>query len=390
MGAYLSQPITDKEVFEGEGTAVKYGGSAMQGWRRTMEDAHLAQTSMPDDPSTAIFGVFDGHGGSEVAKFCQRYMAQEFSRLKQADDVEEALTKVFHRMDEMLRDTGRFQDELEQLKTKETKEDDEEEDNSGNGTMDALDLLKRVFQLKRFMGGENSNGNAEGAANAGSGNSGNAFKMDESPSDVEESLVQAGCTAVVAVKRANELYVANAGDSRGVLCRAGKAVALSEDHKPAHESERSRIIAAGGFLSEIGGVCRVNGNLNLSRAIGDLKYKGNTELPPKDQIITAQPDIRKISLTHEDRFFILACDGVWDVMSNQDAVDFIAQRLDQGMTPTQSACALLDACLANDPKEARGVGCDNMTIVVVELKHDGEAAAGTSAGAAPAAATAAQ
>lgn len=106
QGAYLSQPITDKEVFEGEGTAVKYGGSAMQGWRRTMEDAHLAQTSMPDDPSTAIFGVFDGHGGSEVAKFCQRYMAQEFSRLKQADDVEEALTKVFHRMDEMLRDTG--------------------------------------------------------------------------------------------------------------------------------------------------------------------------------------------------------------------------------------------------------------------------------------------
>lgn len=53
---------------------------------------------------------------------------------------------------------------------------------------------------------------------------------------------------------------------------------------------------AGGFLSEIGGVCRVNGNLNLSRAIGDLKYKGNVELPPKDQIITAQPDVRKITL----------------------------------------------------------------------------------------------
>jgi protein phosphatase 1G len=49
-------------------------------------------------------------------------------------------------------------------------------------------------------------------------------------------------------------------------------------------------------LSEIGGVCRVNGNLNLSRAIGDLKYKGNVELPPKDQIITAQPDVRKVTL----------------------------------------------------------------------------------------------
>lgn len=62
---------------------------------------------------------------------------------------------------------------------------------------------------------------------------------------------------------------------------------------------------------------RVNGNLNLSRAIGDLKYKGNTELPPKDQIITAQPDIMHVALTQEDRFFVLACDGVWDVMTNQ-------------------------------------------------------------------------
>lgn len=134
-----------------------------------------------------------------------------------------------------------------------------------------------------------------GDANGQGGEGG--LKLDgEGSSDPEESLVQAGCTAVVAVKFGNELYVANAGDSRGVLSRGGKAVALSEDHKPAHETERMRIIAAGGFLSEIGGVCRVNGNLNLSRAIGDLKYKSNVELPAKDQIITAQPDIRKVRL----------------------------------------------------------------------------------------------
>jgi len=123
-------------------------------------------------------------------------------------------------------------------------------------------------------------------------------------------------------------------------------------------------------LSEIGGVCRVNGNLNLSRAIGDLKYKGNLELPAKDQIITAQPDVRKISLQSDDRFFVLACDGVWDVMSNQECVDFISQRLSQGVKPADAACALLDACLAGDPKAARGVGCDNMTVIVVQLMHD--------------------
>ena len=165
---------------------------------------------------------------------------------------------------------SKFQEELEGFKTKETNDEGEDDDDRVNGTMDALDLLKRVFQLKRFMGGDSSNGSggdsgsggnnsSSSSANSSGGStaasSSNAFKMDES-SDADDSLVQAGCTAVVAVKRGNELYIANAGDSRGVLCRGGKALALSEDHKPAQESERSRIIAAGGFLSEIGGVCR--------------------------------------------------------------------------------------------------------------------------------------
>lgn len=363
MGAYLSAPITEKETFEGEGGSVKFGGGAMQGWRRTMEDAHLAVPALTEDIS--VFGVFDGHGGAEVAKFCQKYMISEIKRLKDATeaDMEDILVQVFHRMDEMLRDS-KYAEELELLKTKETNDDEDGgEEGEGGSTMDALDLLKRVFQLKRFMG---DNANSNSSSNPGE-NAGGMFKLEENPQDPDDCLVQAGCTAVVAIKKGSELYVANAGDSRGVLCRSGKAIALSEDHKPAHENERSRIIAAGGFLSEIGGVCRVNGNLNLSRAIGDLKYKNNADLPPKDQIITAQPDIRRFSLAPDDRFFVLACDGVWDVMSNQEVVDFISQKLDQGMNTSQAACALLDACLATDPKEARGVGCDNMTVVVVEL-----------------------
>lgn len=91
-------------------------------------------------------------------------------------------------------------------------------------------------------------------------------------------------------------------------------------------------VTPGGFLSEIGGVCRVNGNLNLSRAIGDLKYKGNTELPPKDQIITAQPDVMKVALQvrpwarggakgrghlHCRRLLVLwAGCGLWQAVSN--------------------------------------------------------------------------
>ena len=86
----------------------------------------------------------------------------------------------------------------------------------------------------------------------------------------------AGCTSVVAFITSNILYVANAGDSRCVLGRAGRAIEMSIDHKPDMEEERNRITAAGGYIVD----GRVNGNINLSRSIGDLEYKENTNLPP--------------------------------------------------------------------------------------------------------------
>lgn len=79
-----------------------------------------------------------------------------------------------------------------------------------------------------------------------------------------------GCTAVVALLRGNELYVANAGDSRCVICRDGKAMDMSFDHKPEDTEELERIRKAGGKVTMDG---RVNGGLNLSRAIGDHAYK---------------------------------------------------------------------------------------------------------------------
>ena len=100
--------------------------------------------------------------------------------------------------------------------------------------------------------------------------------------------IHAGATAVVAVMIGKTLMVANAGDSRAVLCRDGAAFALSYDHKPQQEREMNRIRRAGGFVNQFG---RVNGNLNLSRSVGDLKYKQAHFLPPAEQMITAEPDV---------------------------------------------------------------------------------------------------
>ena len=88
-------------------------------------------------------------------------------------------------------------------------------------------------------------------------------------------MPQAGCTAVVAVVKGSELWVANAGDSRAVLCRGGQALALSEDHKPQSETERNRITAAGGFVSDVGGVSRSK-NYQQAQTVSQLDNCSHT------------------------------------------------------------------------------------------------------------------
>ncbi|PSC74095.1 phosphatase 2C isoform A [Micractinium conductrix] len=345
MGQYLAVPVTDKETLSGQHERLgTWGISAHQGWRKNMEDAHIA-LHMSDD--CHLFGVFDGHGGPEVAKFCSKRMPTELQACSGFKEgrFEECLKEVFHRMDELMRSREGFTD-LEALR----RECEGGKDGEGEGE-DTYDMLRKLVQLQR-MAGQNGGAAQEGKEGAGAGLQ-------------PEVTVQAGCTAVVALIVRDMLYVANAGDSRAVLCRGSKALPMSEDHKPAAPDERARIMAAGGFLSEIGGITRVNGNLNLSRAIGDLRYKMNSELEPKDQIITAEPDIMQQQLTPDDRFLVLACDGIWDVMTNQQVVDFVAQRLAQGQQPQDISSELLNACLASDPREARGIGCDNMTAAIV-------------------------
>lgn len=179
-----------------------------------------------------------------------------------------------------------------------------------------------------------------------------------------ESDSYAGCTSVVAVVRGSQLVVANAGDSRCVLAKAGSAVEMTIDHKPDMPSERERIVHAGGSVED----GRVMGNLNLSRSLGDLEYKRNPSLPPAQQMITAVPEIRKHSLEADCDFMILACDGIWDVLNSQECVDFIYARIDR-MSLSDVVEAVLDRCLAPDVSSMGGLGCDNMTCIIVKFKH---------------------
>lgn len=137
---------------------------------------------------------------------------------------------------------------------------------------------------------------------------------------------------------------------------------MSYDHKPVNKGENSRIVAAGGFV-EFG---RVNGNLALSRALGDFEFKQNRNLPAESQIVTADPDIITHTSTPEDEFLIIACDGIWDVLKSQEVVDFTRRLIADGK-PLHEICEdMLDKCCAPD-SDWGGVGCDNMTFMVIAL-----------------------
>lgn len=266
-----------------------------------MEDAKLIDLTLAK--SAICVGVFDGHGGKDISNFAARVFSRELTACSHfaTGSYPEALAATFLRIDELLR-TPQVKSEL------------------ARGSSDST--------------------------------------------DGDYIIANSGCTAVVSLIKDNDIYVANAGDSRCVMGVGGRAVQMSFDHKPNNPPESERISRAGGYIAE----GRVMGNLNLSRSLGDLAYKENRDLEPQDQMITAYPDVKHAMMSRDTDFMILACDGVWDVMTCDQCVAFIYERLPK-MQLREIVEQILDHCLAKDVTSSGGIGCDNMTCVLLRFKH---------------------
>ncbi len=206
--ALLAAPRTEKTTEGATNGTISWGSCSMQGWRRSMEDAHAAVMDIAGG-GVHFFAVYDGHGGAEVAEFCSRHLHSELlchKEFKEGGDIGLACSETFIHMDRKIVGTA---------------------------------------AMKEMLG------------------------IDESGDGWEP---QSGCTAVAAVIWGTRVVVANAGDSRCVVCDSdGKAVPLSFDHKPEDEHEQARIYAAGAVV-EMGRVSSstTSSALNLTRAIGDL------------------------------------------------------------------------------------------------------------------------
>lgn len=166
-----------------------------------------------------------------------------------------------------------------------------------------------------------------------------------------------GCTSVTAIVTPKYIICANAGDSRCVMGTNKTAKPLSDDHKPYNSSERNRIESAGGFVQWN----RVDGDLAVSRALGDFSYKNRPDLPAPQQKISPEPDIEIHERTDGDDVLLLACDGLWDVLSTEEAVNEVRRIYASGeKDAVKIAEEMLDISLERGSK-------DNISCVVVKL-----------------------
>ncbi|KAK8581133.1 hypothetical protein V6N13_144175 [Hibiscus sabdariffa] len=267
-----------------------------------------------------FFGVYDGHGGSQVANYCRDRihvaLAEEIGNIK----------------NNLCDDTSKENRQAQWEKT----------------------FTSCFLKVDDEIGGK-------GKVSRGNEDASIASFEPIAPETV-------GSTAVVALVCSSHIVVANCGDSRAVLCRGKESMALSSDHKPNREDEYARIEASGGKVIQWKGH-RVFGVLAMSRSIGDRYLK---------PWIIPEPEIMFIPRAREDECLILASDGLWDVISNEEACEVARRRIllwhkkngvpslverGKGIDPAAQAAAEYLSMLATQKGSS-----DNISVIVVDLK----------------------
>ncbi|CCG20694.1 Ptc2 phosphatase [Candida orthopsilosis Co 90-125] len=328
MGQILSQPITEKHSEEGQDKYLAYGLSSMQGWRINMEDAHatvLDLNKFADDEENKDDEDKDAEDKAENDK--SGVAKSESKPVENADYV--AFFGVYdgHGGEKAALFTGEH-------------------------------LHKIIRATSSYQGKDYTNALKQGFLDCDQAILKDIYMRDD----------DSGCAATTVLITPEQIFCGNAGDSRTIMSVNGVAKALSFDHKPSLEGEKSRIMAAGGYVD----ADRVNGNLALSRSIADFEFKKSVDLPPEEQVVTCYPDVitHKINL-ESDEFVVLACDGIWDCMHPQQVIDFIRKAIREDKTLEKICEEIMDLC-CSPTSDGSGIGCDNMSIVIVALLRDGE------------------
>jgi len=275
------------------------GSASEKGNNSYNEDRFTIVKSIPEDPTSAFFAIYDGHGGDKASSYCAKHLhTYVVNHNTYRANKSLALTEGFKETDKA--------------------------------------FLKKLED---------------------SGSTANAVLID---------------------LNTKKIYCANTGDSRSVLSSKKKAAPLSEDHKPGNPVEKKRIIAAGHTVEReqilVRGkrvpLDRVDGQVAVSRAIGDGDFKDLPDAPAENQAITCVPELKERDVNSKDEFVVLACDGLWDVMKNQEVVDYVYKQLykDSKEPISDERLSVVASNLVNYAIKDRE-SPDNVTAVIVAFQH---------------------
>ena len=426
----VNQAITDKATYDKTVSNMKIGVCEMQGWRKTMEDAAIVLPNF--EKNSSLFGILDGHGGSIISEFVSVNFKNILIRLDsyKNGNYEKALTETFLIMDELLKnkkvnnfiytthnskvkqkeipknqnnqndygnivklkfETGVFEYDLNKIDLSIGGDDtsttlyeykrrnsiipnnaDErnniqmediffEKGGKQNASLNTLPLFEDVFNIRKYDINFNEN------------NSSNKLIKNESSTSTHSKTSldnfvanEMGTTANIMLIKNGIIYIANVGDSLSVMYKNKKAYNLNREHQTIIESEKERVLKSGANI--IG--YRINGMLNLTRAIGDLQFKSNSNLKRHEQSVIAIPEITKIEDTDGIDFIIMGCDGVWDCVKRQLVCDFVDRKIKENPDKDLSDIlkVIFDRCVS--PVSGVLLGTDNMSCMIIQFLHN--------------------
>lgn len=355
---YMVKIGRDKNALEETPSEIRFAVSSMQGWRPTMEDTHILAPSLEVKSiggnsqvllDHALFCIFDGHGGSFTSEFAgknfekilmQRREWSKYINLSEKDKgnvpglalLKSAMKGAFFDIDNELRIQH-----VERLNALRATASILPNDQNNVGPMKNISLESR-----------DSNSTSR-----------ESF-LSHSPPPLQRGMFmdRSGSTAVAVLLTPFHIICCNLGDSRAILCRGGVAYPLSFDHKPSDGRELNRVQEAGGFVK----LKRIDGDLAVSRGLGDFRFKLNKNKGVNEQKVSSEPEILVYPRNDKvDEFLVLGCDGIWDVLENNECVKLVHQLYRENPSDMGKICEdILDVCLK---KESR----DNMTVSVLTM-----------------------
>ncbi|KAL9071890.1 MAG: hypothetical protein Q9157_005316 [Trypethelium eluteriae] len=343
--AYLYNFLSTPAPVLGPDSATKSQNSVVDALTTNLDTSfqHVVETD------NGYFAIFDGHAGTFAADWCGKklhILLEETIRKNPNTPIPELLDQTFTNVDQ----------QLEKLPLKNSGctaviavlrwEDRIPNSQSATGSSAiapaAAAAVKAASEPAANLNASTSvHASTDGPNNSETNSDTAKGTMSEHrPSAPQESRLRESAS------RQRVLYTANVGDARIVLCRNGKALRLSYDHKGSDENEGKRIANAGGLILNN----RVNGVLAVTRALGDSYMKDLVTGHPYTTETVIQPDI--------DEFLILACDGLWDVCSDQEAVDLVRQTVE----PQAASKQLVDHALSR-------FSTDNLSCMIVRFDN---------------------